>query len=82
MGTDILVKKPLTVGILTPPQNISLIAHQHQLFAGVKITPVLKKLFLYPATIGVSMPGNCGAHLATAWRFTGLHAFDAPVWIQ
>jgi hypothetical protein len=57
MGTDILVKKALTVGILTPPKNISLIAPQRQLSAGVKMTPLLHKLFLYPAMVGLSMGG-------------------------
>ena len=57
MGTDILVKKALTVGILTPPKNVSLIAHQRQSFAGVKMAPLLQKLFVYTTTVGLSMGG-------------------------
>jgi hypothetical protein len=57
MGTDILVKKAFAVGILTPPKNISLIAHTCQLFIRVKMVPLLHKLFLYPAMVGLSMGG-------------------------
>jgi len=55
IGTDILVKKALTVGISAPPKGIPPIAPQRQLFAGVEIAPLLQKLFLYPATVGFSM---------------------------
>ena len=51
IGTDILVKKALTVGISAPPKDIPQIAPQRQLFAGVKIAPLLQKPFLYPAPV-------------------------------
>jgi hypothetical protein len=58
MGTtDIFVKKALTVGILTPPKNIPLIAHHRQPFAGMKMAPLLQKLFVYTTTVGLSMGG-------------------------
>ena len=57
MGTDILVKKALTVGILTPPKNISLIAHHRQPFARVKMAALLQKVFVYTTTVGLTMGG-------------------------
>jgi hypothetical protein len=55
MGTDILVKKALTVGISAPPRNIPLTAPRRRFFAGVEIAPLLQKLFLDPAAVGFSM---------------------------